>query len=42
LNQQPQNSDADLLFRCRFIVVDFLATDLSVADLAATENPLQN
>jgi hypothetical protein len=27
---------------CRFVVADFLATDLSVADLAATENPLQN
>jgi hypothetical protein len=26
--------------RCRFVVVDFFATDLSVADLAATNNPL--
>jgi hypothetical protein len=26
--------------RCRFVIADFFATDLSVADLAATENPL--
>ena len=25
---------------CRFVVADFLATDLSVADFAATEIPL--
>jgi len=25
---------------CRFVVVDFLATDLSVADFAATKIPL--
>jgi hypothetical protein len=29
-------------FIYRFIIIDFLATDLSVVDLAATENPLQN
>jgi hypothetical protein len=26
--------------RCRFVVADFLATDLSVTDSVATENPL--
>jgi hypothetical protein len=31
---------ATINFRDRFIVVDFLATDLSVVDFAATENPL--
>jgi hypothetical protein len=25
---------------CRFVIADFLVTDLSIADLAATDNPL--
>jgi len=40
LLKQFSNGINNKKIQCKFIVVDFLAMDLSVADSAATENPL--